>query len=108
MLQYVRIGFDKTLYFEFPKIRADGSVITANEAARLTAFAKDAEEEITESQLESSPPPTSGAPTESVLNRFLNILKFRYKLLVDELLTKNNYGTPPSAVKSYTKAIGGC
>lgn len=107
-VDYVIYHFDRTLYFEFPKIRLDGTIISPTEAARLTALAKDAAEEILESQVESSPPPASGAPTTLIMNRFLNILKDQISAYGGRVTYKNNYSTPASAVRPYTKAIGGC
>ncbi|MBC6110208.1 hypothetical protein ACFOG5_15840 [Pedobacter fastidiosus] len=107
-VDYVIYHFDKTLYFEFPKTRLDGTIILPSEAARLTALAKDAAEEILESQVESSPPPASGAPTTLIMNRFLNLLKNQVSAYGGRVTYKNNYGTPSSAVRPYTKGIGGC
>lgn len=104
-IEYVRMHYDKNLYFEFPRTRADGTFISASEAARLTAQAKDAAEDIFESQVESSPPPT-GPAVEIFLNRYLNILKAAMERLGGRATYRNNYGT--YSVRPYTKGIGGC
>jgi hypothetical protein len=97
--------FTKTVYFEFPATRADGSRIPASEAARLTAAAKDAAEEILESQVESSPPPSTDLQTQLMINRFFNILKSRVEAFGGRVTYRNNYGA--TSIRPYTKVLGG-
>jgi len=106
-INYVQLKFGKTIYFEFPRTRVDGEVISPGLAAMLSATAKDAAEEILESQIESSPPPTSGLQTEQLLNRFLNILKTEISYYGGRVTYQNNYQTPATAVRPYTKTVGG-
>ncbi|WP_229704718.1 hypothetical protein, partial [Mucilaginibacter phyllosphaerae] len=105
-IDYFRAIYSKTIYFEFPKKRVDGTIITSSEAARLTALAKDNAEEILESQVESSPPPQSNTETQIMLNRYLNILRNQIQSYGGRITTNNNYGT--TSVRTYTKGIGGC
>jgi hypothetical protein len=105
-VDYFRGTFDQTIYFEFPKTRIDGSIITSAEAARLTALAKDNAEDILESQVEASPPPSNNTEAMVMLNRFMNILKSQVQNFGGRVTTKNNYNT--RSVRNYSKGIGGC
>jgi hypothetical protein len=104
-VDYFRGTFTRPIYFEFPQTRADGSTISPSEAARFTALAKDAAEEILESQVESSPPPSTNAEVQLMLNRYYNILKTKVEVYGGRVTYYNNYGT--SSLRAYSKTVGG-
>ncbi|NHA07720.1 hypothetical protein G7092_28225 [Mucilaginibacter sp. HC2] len=104
-VDYYRGTFSKVLYFEFPRIRANGEVISAGKAAQLTARAKDAAEEILESQVESSRPPSTNTESQAMLTRYYNLLKNEIQAYGGRVSYNNNYGTV--SVRSYTKSLSG-
>jgi hypothetical protein len=101
-LRFDHIKFTfKILYFEFPHRRADGSVITAIEAARLSAAAKDLAEEQIERTLGSRP-----RPMTAVLERtMLEALRRELAPFGARVTTSSNYGKVP--INEYRRTFWG-
>ena len=99
-LEYVYYQF-RTIYFEFPHIREDGTIISAGEAAQLTAAAKDLAEEAVEDIFASQPPPLGVTMEQTFLTQLRNFLQ----PFGGRVTTSPNYGNVP--ITSYSKtAIG--
>ncbi|MGK6353076.1 hypothetical protein [Parapedobacter sp. DT-150] len=105
-IEYYRGTFTKTLYFEFPRVRANGSIISEKEAARLTAQIKDVAEEILESHVEASPPPKNTFESNAMIDRFYNILQSKMAEHGGRVSKTNHYGT--SKIKDYSKSVVPC
>jgi len=99
-IEYVRYKFN-TLYFEFPRVRADGSVISAMDAARLSAAAKDMAEEQVEMLLGGQPRPA----TSTLENTFLTELRTMLAPFGARVSLTPNYGPVP--VTPYSKTLWG-
>ncbi|OOG18181.1 hypothetical protein BWD42_13010 [Sphingobacterium sp. CZ-UAM] len=108
-VDYFRATFDRTVYFEFPRMRDNDDMITARAAAILTAELKDRAENALESQIENSPPPKNGVELELLFKRFMGILNYEMKTVGGRVTFKNNYNT--TSIREYSKSIfgaGGC
>jgi hypothetical protein len=105
---YVVGSFTKNLYFEFPRIRANGTVISACDAAKATALAKDQAENILESQIESSPPALSPVQITALRGRFMRILSAKMEEYGGRVNTTNNYPNAAMTIQSYSKTITAC
>lgn len=99
-LEYVNYKFN-TLYFEFPRVRADGTVISAKEAALLSAAAKDLAEEQVEMILGNQPRPM----TAILENTMLTELRATLAPFGARVSLTPNYGTVP--VNPYGKTLWG-
>ncbi|MGE8431513.1 hypothetical protein [Chryseobacterium joostei] len=106
---YFKATFEKTLYFEYPRERENGDMITPREAAIATAKLKDYAEEILESQINNSPPPTNGVELELLLRRYMGILSTQMHAIGGRVTLRNNYKT--TSIREYSKTafgVGGC
>lgn len=106
-IDYYRGTFNRPLYFEFPRIRANGDFLSPEAAARLTAEIKDRAEEILESQVNASPTPQTTIQSDQMIERFYNILKAQMEQYGGRVTKVNNYGNG-IIIKPYSKTILPC
>lgn len=99
-LEYVYYQF-RTLYFEFPRKREDGTFITSGQAATINAAVKDLAEEAIEERFGNQPPPL-GITMEQA---FINELRAKLLPFGGRVTTLPNY--PNTIVSNYSKTVIG-
>lgn len=106
-IDYYRGTFNRALYFEFPRIRANIDFISPEAAAKLTSQIKDQAERILDSQVNASHTPKTTIQSDQMIARFYNILKSQMEQYGGRVTKVNNYGNG-IIIKPYSKTILPC